>query len=110
MFLTIKSLPRALVMFAGAILIFSMAACGGGSSAPSAADAAPVATAITAYLEKQSIEMKVAEVKELKIDGETAKASASLAQADEVYNLKVTWSFELKKSGTGWEVTSHSDK
>jgi hypothetical protein len=91
-----------------ACLFTIFAGCGGGS-APDPATTTKVTTAITAYLAEQSMEMKVAEVSDFTATGENATATASLQQADGVYNVKVAWTFQLAKSGEGWKVTSHAE-
>ena len=93
---------------AGLAACLLITACGGkGASSPENASAAT--RAITAYLSAQAMEMKVAEIKEFNEAGDTATASASMQQADGMYDIKVTWNFELKKSGSNWIVESHSE-
>jgi len=95
-------------MFARAGL-FALAAlllcgCGGGESAPT--DAAAYEQAVSAYLEKESMGMKVAGFESLEKNGDNATAFVRLQDAEGLTGVKVKWEFNFRKSGDGWTVTS----
>ena len=81
-----------------------MAGCG--KDAPTAAEIAPFEAAIGAYLKSHSMGMKVAEVKSLEIERDTATAVCAMQEAGGLYgNLSVKWTFTFSKNENGvWQV------
>ena len=98
-------------MYRACLALFALVllATGCGEDPPSRERAAPFEAAIAAYLKQHSMGMKVAEVKSLTVEGDTATATVALQEAEGLYNLKVTWDFAFRRAPNGWIATSHSD-
>jgi len=83
--------------------------CGCGKSEPPP-DTGPFEKAITAYLADKSMEIKVSEFKELKVDGSSAEASASMEHAGGLVGPKVRFKFWFALDEDGWTVTGHQQQ
>lgn len=72
------------------------------------ADTQPFEQAITQYLARKNMGMKVAEFKSLEVEGDRAHAVCRMAEASGMHNVKVTWEFEFERdAGGAWEVVAH---
>lgn len=96
-----------IITYLGAIALatFIFTGCGGGGGSKPA-DTSAYEAAVTAYLEKESMGMKVAEVESLEESGDTAKGFIRLQDAEGLTSVKVKWEFDFKKSGDSWTVTT----
>jgi len=74
-----------------------------------APDKAPFESAVTDYLKKNSMGMKIGEFKSLSVSGDTATGTVSMKEADDLYNVNVKWEFTFKKNQDGWEAISYRD-
>ncbi|MFC1497896.1 hypothetical protein ACFLS1_05410 [Verrucomicrobiota bacterium] len=88
-----------------ALVIFSL--CGCGKKALTQKETEPFKTAIVTYLKQNDMEMKVAEFKSLTIAGDTATCTAAMQEAEDLYDLKVTWGFTFHKDKDGWKAISY---
>ncbi|OGV72546.1 MAG: hypothetical protein A3K19_00870 [Lentisphaerae bacterium RIFOXYB12_FULL_65_16] len=70
-------------------------------------DTTPFENAIQVYLKERSMELRVAEVKTIKVSGDTAEATISLEYAGEGVGAKVQWKFWFAKKDNAWVVTQH---
>lgn len=70
-------------------------------------DMVPFESAITAYLDKNSMGMKIGEIKSLSVSGDTATGTVSMKEADDLYNVNVKWEFTFQKNQDGWEAISY---
>lgn len=93
--------------YAWLILLPALVTIGCRASGP-AVDEGPFRTAITAYLKKHSMDMRVNEFKRLTVDGTNATAQVSLKAADpDLAGPAVRWKFSFKQDGGTWAVASH---
>ncbi len=67
----------------------------------------PSEAAIVAYLQQNSMGMKIVEFKSLTITGDTATGVTTMQEAESLYALKVTWEFTFRKDKDGWTALSH---
>lgn len=79
--------------------------CGGkGDSVP--ADTSAQEAAVTQYLEKESMGMKVAGFDHWSQEGDKATAMVRLQDAEGLTSVKVKWEFNFSKTDGGWTVNS----
>jgi len=78
-------------------------ACG---ARPPAADTTPFAAAVNAYLQTQSMDMKVDSFRRLDVSGEQATATVSLGHTEGAAGVKVQWEFTFARAGDRWQVSS----
>lgn len=69
-------------------------------------DSAPFAAAANAYLQAQSMDMKVEAFRRLDVAGDRATATVSLGHAEGVAGVKVQWEFTFARAGDRWQVSS----
>jgi hypothetical protein len=78
------------------------AGCGGRKPA---VDTAPFETAVNTYLRTQAMDMKAGRFRSLEVDGDTAKATVSLAHAEGAAGVSVQWRFTFARKGGEWAVS-----
>ena len=89
---------------AAALLVFALAGCG--TSTPPA-DTTPFEAAIHSYLGDHQMGLKVAQFKELKVEGAKATAVVSLEHAEGMVGVKVRWTFEFEQHNGRWAAVRH---
>ena len=89
---------------ASAVFVFVLAGCG--KPTPTA-DTAPFETAIASYLSDHQMGLKVAEFKELSVEGAKATAVVSLEHAEGMVGVKVRWTFEFEQRNGRWAAVRH---
>ena len=68
-------------------------------------DITPFEKAITSRLASEHMDMKVSKFRDIKIEGDTAKATCSM-KSQTGLGPAVTWQFHFKKDGKDWKVTT----
>lgn len=82
--------------------------CGGkGDSVP--ADTSAYESAVTKYLEQESMGMKVAGFDSVSEEGDQATALVRLQDAEGLTSVKVKWEFNFSKTDGGWRVDSAAE-
>lgn len=100
-----KDMKTWLNVWAIALAMTLTVACGDkGASVP--ADISGYEKAVTAFLERESMGMKVAEFESVQEDGDGATAMVRLQDAEGMTSIKVKWEFTFTKSDDGWTVKS----
>lgn len=79
---------------------------GGCGSQRPAVDSAPFAAAVAAYLQAQSMDMKVDTFRRLEVNADRATATVSLGHAEGAAGVKVQWEFAFARTGDRWQVSS----
>jgi len=99
---------KMIIKYLGAVALSAVmfTACGKGSSVPE--DTSAFTDAITAYLENESMGMKVAEYESVEEQGDKASAVVRLQDAEGITNVKMKWLFDFTRSDgqEGWLVAS----
>lgn len=84
----------------------ALVAYGCGKSAPTG-DTTPFKVAIENYLNDHQMGLKVAEFKELSVEGAKATAVVSLEHAEGMVGVKVRWTFEFEQRNGRWAAVRH---
>ncbi|MGB0580575.1 MAG: hypothetical protein ACPGVU_12790 [Limisphaerales bacterium] len=93
-----------MTLLAAIVLVAVMTTGCGGSKSVSGDAFSP---AVTQYLEKESMGMKVAGYDEVSEDGDKATAMVRLQDAEGMTSIKVKWKFTFSKDADGnWKVDS----
>ncbi len=79
---------------------------GGCGSRRPAVDSAPFAAAVNAYLQAQSMDVKVEAFRRLDVAGDQATATVSLGHAEGGAGVKVQWEFTFARTADRWQVSS----
>lgn len=79
---------------------------GGCGSQRPAPDSAPFAAAVAAYLQAQSMDMKVDTFRRLEVNADRATATVSMGHAEGAAGVKVQWEFTFARTGDRWQVSS----
>ena len=104
----IKSFSGILILCVGIILLLS--ACGKKEAPISVQDTQPFKSAIQDYLKSKNYGMDVSSFDELGVSGDTGSAICKMQEAENLYNLKVTWQFSFEKKDGKWTVKNHAVK
>jgi len=75
-----------------------------------AEDSKEFGKAIEDYMKTKNYGMAVSSFEELDISGDKASAVCRLNEAENLYAIKVRWSFDFNKNNGKWEVSSHTVK
>jgi hypothetical protein len=94
------------IIFLGLLLVISLLyGCGGKQLTEE--KTAPYKTAVTSFLAKKSLGMKVVEFKSLNISGDKATGVIKLQDAEGLYAIKTKWQFTFKKTDGEWMVLGY---
>lgn len=104
----IEKLSTILVLCIGLILLLS--ACEKNEAPVSVQDTQPFKTAIQDYLKAKNYGMDVSSFEELGVSGDTGSAICKMQEAENLYNIKVTWQFNFEKKDGKWTTRSHTVK
>ncbi len=95
------------IKYLGAVALAAVLFTGcGGKDGSAPADTSAYSSAVTAYLEKESMGMKVAGFDSLEENGDKANGMVRLQDAEGMTSIKVKWEFTFSKSGETWKVDS----
>jgi len=107
--MTGTALALSALALAGALAL--AAGCGGsGGGGGSAAETPALQAAMEAYLKKNSMDLAVVRLQEIKVSGEQASAAVVLKEREAIHNVTVTWKATFRKAAAGgsaaaaWEV------
>lgn len=97
---------KTIIKYLGTVALAAVLFTGCGGKTPVTADTSAYDSAVTAYLEKESMGMKVAGFDSLEENGDKATGMVRLQDAEGLTAIKVKWEFTFSKSGETWKVDS----
>ncbi len=79
-------------------------------TAPNPVDSQPFEAAIVDYLHNNNYGMKIASVRSIDQNGNTATVVCKMQEAEGTYGLNVTWQFSFHRLDGQWHVDSYTTK
>jgi hypothetical protein len=98
--------PRSIISLFLVVSVVCVFGVGCGKSAPTIPDA-EIKAAVAPYLSAKSMRMEITEIRDVKVEGDTAVAVCKMKDTEGLYNLAITWQFTLARQDGKWRATGH---